>query len=368
MPACNIKHFIFHHRAKTNQDTHQIKPQKCTQALRTTYVNRMPIPHATRYPFMQKTLDTQNIQPNIPVYSRQLRKRKLPCRQHPSLPFITNASQDNAIESSYAHMNRTSINAHLMRPPAPLHTIATSTSLVGTNENSLIPHHEKNLQFDSTHQSKMIKTLSKLKLKYINESVDPCSAKPHLRERVIKIITKLKQLNLQPEDICSKEVISHMPYQKGFSKELIMAAKEGDANIVMKYLKVNKYLVYDFDFSNKTALHWATMRGHHHIMVILLQWHADVDAQDIHRKTPLHYATQLGDIIGCKILLASEADPFIHCNLGLEPMDFTTNERILMLYKRVRKINVISQWFSCKVKRDNMRKLLKEINDTEYVL
>jgi hypothetical protein len=296
-----------------------------------------------------------------------MKKHKMTNRQHPSLPFITSANQEYSIEAKEVQFNRTSIHMH------PISSLLNPTDIV--KNTSLVEPHEyvakpqlKPLLMDSTHQCKMIKTLSKLKLKYVNESTDPFPTKPRLKERVIKIIAKLRQLHLEPQDICSKEVISHLPYQKAFSKELITASKEGDANTVTKYLKVNKYLVYDFDFSNKTALHWATMRGHYNIMVILLQWHADVDAQDIHRKTPLHYATQLGDIIGCKILLSNEADPFIHCNLELEAKDFTTNERILALFKRVRKINVISQWFSSKSKRENLRRLLKEINDTEFLI
>lgn len=42
-------------------------------------------------------------------------------------------------------------------------------------------------------------------------------------------------------------MFSKTPYEKENSHELIMAVKLGDIKAVTKYLKVNRYLVYDFD-------------------------------------------------------------------------------------------------------------------------
>ena len=62
---------------------------------------------------------------------------------------------------------------------------------------------------------------------------------------------------------------------------MLEAAKNGDLKTVQVLVIKNKYLVYEFDTCNQTALHWAVKRGHNKIVEHLLKHGADVNAIDI---------------------------------------------------------------------------------------
>ena len=216
-------------------------------------------------------------------------------------------------------------------------------------------------------ESQSIKALSKLQSKLIGEwrNVD-IFQKPRIKERVLKIIDKLRQLDLDPAEIEYNNVFSTKPFEKEFSKEFMNACKEGKIEEAKKYLAINKYLVYDFDHTHKTALHWAILRNQYKIIEMLLQKHADIDYKDLSSKTPLHYAASKNDQTSCKILLANQADPFVHCNLDLEPRDLSSNDYIRSFFTKARKILIISKWIPWGEKKAILKKSLREINDTEY--
>lgn len=46
-------------------------------------------------------------------------------------------------------------------------------------------------------------------------------------------------------------------------------------------------MVFDYDFYNMTALHWACKKGYLEIAEILLKHHSDIDGVDILYRTPL---------------------------------------------------------------------------------
>jgi hypothetical protein len=214
----------------------------------------------------------------------------------------------------------------------------------------------------SSKEAYSIQSLNRLQTKLINEWKYREPPEKSLRSRVLKIIYKLKQLKLTVDDITSGEVLSSSPYQKVYSKELINACKEGSLELVKTYLNKNKFLVYDFDHTKKTGLHWAAIRSHYKIMELLIQNNADIDAQDYSFKTPLHYAAQKNDVASTRLLLSCEADPFMHCSLDLEPRDLTTSGEILGLLKKVRKIHIIMKWVPWEEQKDKMKLILKDIN------
>lgn len=63
--------------------------------------------------------------------------------------------------------------------------------------------------------------------------------------------------------------------------EFIKYCKEGQFEKARNLLEMNKYLVYDFDTTRHTALHWSCLRGHSKISKLLLDYGADPDAADI---------------------------------------------------------------------------------------
>lgn len=48
--------------------------------------------------------------------------------------------------------------------------------------------------------------------------------------------------------------------------------------------------MFDFDFFNMSALHWASKKGLYEMAEILIKFHSDVDGIDILNRTPLYLA------------------------------------------------------------------------------
>lgn len=65
--------------------------------------------------------------------------------------------------------------------------------------------------------------------------------------------------------------------------EFFKHCKEGDIEQVQLMIQKNKYLVYDYDSTKQTALHWSCTRGWNKITSILLNNGADPNAYDMVR-------------------------------------------------------------------------------------
>ena len=125
--------------------------------------------------------------------------------------------------------------------------------------------------------------------------------KKTLRQKVLAVINKMNQLGLCPDDLLSNSIISSKPFEKRYSKEFILAAKDNNIELVRQYLLQDKYLTFDFDYTHKTALHWAVIRSHYKLIEFLIQHQADVDCKDLSQKTPLQLAMKNYDVRSCLV-------------------------------------------------------------------
>lgn len=73
------------------------------------------------------------------------------------------------------------------------------------------------------------------------------------------------------------------PFGRQGAEEFIKACRDGDYDQVSALLSRNKYLLFDFDWTNLTGLHWAVIRGHDLIVEYLIRRKADVNARDVVR-------------------------------------------------------------------------------------
>lgn len=59
---------------------------------------------------------------------------------------------------------------------------------------------------------------------------------------------------------------------------------------MQSFLITHPYLVFQYDYYNMTALHWACKYGYLDMVRMLLHYHADFDALDLMNRTPLSIA------------------------------------------------------------------------------
>lgn len=89
------------------------------------------------------------------------------------------------------------------------------------------------------------------------------------------------------------------------------------------------------DEEGRSALHWATDRGHIELAKVLVtELHANINLQDNEQQTPLHYACNCEHLELIKLLLTHGADPNIKDESGDSPLDLAAQSpEILELMK-----------------------------------
>jgi len=94
-------------------------------------------------------------------------------------------------------------------------------------------------------------------------------------------------------------------------KQIIRAAKNGDANTVRDLIQIDPALVHARDSDGSTPLHCAAWKGHAPIVSLLIDAGADVNARnqnDHWGDTPLHAAAHGNQRAVAEILIACGAD------------------------------------------------------------
>jgi ankyrin repeat protein len=111
------------------------------------------------------------------------------------------------------------------------------------------------------------------------------------------------------------------------AKEIIKAAKSGNAQRVGALLADDKSLVKARDKDGSTPLHCAVWKGHQQVVALLLKAGADVNAQnenDHWGTTPLHAAAHANQATIAQLLIDHGADVQATDREGRTPMFHTT--------------------------------------------
>ena len=61
-------------------------------------------------------------------------------------------------------------------------------------------------------------------------------------------------------------------------------------------LKRERYLVYDYDNVNQTALHWAAKRNKADVINILIDYGVKINQRDLGGRTALHLASKMNNL------------------------------------------------------------------------
>jgi len=175
----------------------------------------------------------------------------------------------------------------------------------------------------------------------------------HFCAQIIRCSQHLKKMKISCHDIFDKNIFPAVAYARPGAKTLIEAAKVWDLNKAKQLLSENKFLLYDFDFINQTALHWAAKRDHTEMIELLIKYGCFIDAKDSSSRTALYLASKAGHVKSVKILLANEANPRIKTFMNLSWMDVAKTPQILSYLKKAY-LWLIAKKFITKEQRYNV--------------
>ena len=116
-------------------------------------------------------------------------------------------------------------------------------------------------------------------------------------------------MKLTPYEVFNWKITPFKPYSEPESRDFLSNVKWGEYNEVRFKIITNKYLLYVFDNTMQTALHWAAKWNYYEIILFLIERGANVNSLDIGWRTPLFIASKCGHLEAVKALLSGKADP-----------------------------------------------------------
>ncbi|CAD8193682.1 unnamed protein product [Paramecium octaurelia] len=172
------------------------------------------------------------------------------------------------------------------------------------------------------------------------------SNKKRNRRRIELLSRSLKKINLLGLSILQviqKNVFSKKAFSCQFSKEFIFASKQNRLEQVQSFLITHPYLVFQYDYYNMTALHWACKHGYLEMVRMLLHYHADFDAIDLMNRSPLSIAIAENHQEIVRLLLTHGAYPWSTSLTDLNgPLQL--NPEMKTIVGQARKIQLFTKW------------------------
>ncbi|CAD8192269.1 unnamed protein product [Paramecium pentaurelia] len=178
-------------------------------------------------------------------------------------------------------------------------------------------------------------------LKYCTQS-----NKIRIKRKIDLLSRSLKKINLlglSIIDVIQKNIFSKKAFSCQFSKEFIFASKQNRLEEMQSFLITHPYLVFQYDYYNMTALHWACKYGYLDMVRMLLDYHADFDALDLMNRTPLSIAIIENHQEIVKLLLTHGAYPWSTSLTDLNgPLQ--QNQEMKKIVGQARKIQLFTKW------------------------
>ncbi|CAD8106878.1 unnamed protein product [Paramecium primaurelia] len=160
---------------------------------------------------------------------------------------------------------------------------------------------------------------------------------------LMRSLKKIQLLGLTIPEIMTQQIFQKTAFASQYSKEFILAAKSNNIDQIQNLLQTQPFLVFQYDYYNMTALHWACKHGHLEIVKILLQYHADFDALDVMNRTPLSIAISENQKEIVKLLLIYGANPWSTILTDLK-ISLQRNPELKKIVSEARKIQILNKW------------------------
>jgi ankyrin repeat protein len=122
------------------------------------------------------------------------------------------------------------------------------------------------------------------------------------------------------------------------SLEFFEAVKFNKIEVVEDILKISKDYLFDFDYFQQTAYHWAAKRGFKDLLEVLIHKGVHVNLYDFNKRTPLFLAALNNHREICLVLLTYGANPFLEDKEGKKPVDVTTDGTVKQLLMKTMEV------------------------------
>ena len=173
-------------------------------------------------------------------------------------------------------------------------------------------------------------------LKNYSKDIDKKNPKQHLKKftRKLILLNHIKYLSsngVTVRDYLDKNPFPQRPFELKGSEEFMDYVKFNNFEMVSQALDKSIKYLYQYDYFQQTAFHWAAKLGYERMLEMFLTFSKRCNIYDKKMRTPLYLAAMNNQKRCVELLLNKGGNPFLSDKDGKKPEDVTTNTDIKIL-------------------------------------
>ena len=173
-------------------------------------------------------------------------------------------------------------------------------------------------------------------LKNYSKDIDKKNPKQNLKKftRKLILLNHIKYLSsngVTVRDYLEKNPFPQRPFELKGSEEFMDYVKFNNFEMVSQALDKSIKYLYQYDYFQQTAFHWAAKLGYERMLELFLTFSKRCNIYDKKMRTPLYLAAMNNQKRCVELLLNRGGNPFLSDKDGKKPEDVTTNTDIKIL-------------------------------------
>jgi len=173
-------------------------------------------------------------------------------------------------------------------------------------------------------------------LKNYSKDIDKKNPKQNLKKftRKLILLNHIKYLSsngVTVRDYLEKNPFPQRPFELKGSEEFMNYVKFNNFEMVNQALDKSIKYLYQYDYFQQTAFHWAAKLGYERMLEMFLTFSKRCNIYDKKMRTPLYLAAMNNQKRCVELLLNRGGNPFLCDKDGKKPEDVTTNTDIKIL-------------------------------------
>jgi ankyrin repeat protein len=173
-------------------------------------------------------------------------------------------------------------------------------------------------------------------LKNYSKDIDKKNPKQNLKKftRKLILLNHIKYLSsngVTVRDYLEKNPFPQRPFELKGSEEFMDYVKFNNFEMVSQALDKSIKYLYQYDYFQQTAFHWAAKLGYERMLEMFLTFSRRCNIYDKKMRTPLYLAAMNNQKRCVELLINKGGNPFLCDKNGRKPEDVTTNTDIRIL-------------------------------------